>query len=48
MVDFWFGFFIALILAYFWHLGDSAEKAKEDAEYEKEIVRKQIEKRGGL
>lgn len=48
MFNFWCGFIIGGLGVYLWHLGDSVEQAKKDREYEKEIIRKQIEKRGGL
>ncbi len=48
MFNFWCGFIIGGLGVYLWHLGDSVEQAKQDREYEREIIRKQIEKRGKL
>ena len=48
MFNFWAGFIIGGLGVYLWHLGDSAEEAKKTQKREHDIIKKQIENRGGL
>lgn len=48
MFNFWAGFVIGGLGVYLWHLGDSAEEAKKTQKREHDIIKKQIENRGGL